>query len=156
VLLYHDDHIHLVTSSYKLMGDATLGIVPCDAQTYYYKVTFTATDSEGLSSTYEKIIKPQCPGSQQPLSITPEKSALTVFPNPTNSSIDIFPMSEITNRNLKMTLFQTNGRLLLEKEGYWQEIKPLLDVALKRVGEGNYLLKISYENFSKTFKIVKN
>jgi glucose/arabinose dehydrogenase len=155
VLLYHDDHIHLITTSYKLIGEATLGIVPCDAQSYYYKVTLTATDSEGLSSTYEKIIKPKCTTAPV-LSISPKKSSLTIAPNPTDSSIDIFPMNELTNRSLKVALFQTNGTLLLEKDGYWQEIKPLLDATLERVGEGNFLLKISYENFSKTFKIVKN
>ncbi|WP_394992749.1 hypothetical protein [Emticicia sp.] len=60
------------------------------------------------------------------------------------------------NRNLKMTLFQTNGTLLVENEGYWQEINPLLDAELERVGEGYFLLNISYENFSKTFKIFNN
>ncbi len=155
VLLYHDDHIHLVTTSYKPIGEATLGVVPCDAQSYYYKITLTATDSEGLSSTYEKIIKPKCP-EVKPLSIAPEKSTLMLGPNPTIASVDIFPMNEITNRNIKMALFQANGTLLLEKEGYWQEMKPLLDAELVKIGEGNFLLKISYDNFSKTFKIVKN
>lgn len=90
------------------------------------------------------------------LAVSSEKFALMIAPNPTESSIDIFPINEIMNRNLKMTLFQTNGTLLVEKEGYWQEIKPLLDAELERVGEGYFLLDISYENFSKTFKIINN
>ena len=153
VLLYHDDHIHFITSSYKLNSEATLSVVPCDAQKYYYKVTLTATDSEGLSSTYEKIIKPKCP---EPLSILSEKSTLSIAPNPTESSVDVFPMNEIANQLVKMTFFQTNGTVLLEKEGYWQEIKPLLDGVLTKVSGGNFLLKISYGNFTKTFKIIKN
>jgi glucose/arabinose dehydrogenase len=157
VLLYHDEHIHFITSIYKLNGNLTLGLVPCDAQKYHYKITLTVTDIEGLSSTYEKVITPKCPEpNPEPLSVLSEKLALKIFPNPTESSIDIFPMNEIINRNLKMTLFQNNGMLLLEKEGYWQEIKPLLDAQLNSIGEGSFLLKISYENFSKTFKIIKN
>ncbi|WP_435353946.1 PQQ-dependent sugar dehydrogenase [Emticicia sp. SJ17W-69] len=157
VMLYHDDHVHLITSFYKSSGEAILGTVPCDAQTYFYKVSLTVTDSEGLSSTFEKKIRPKCSGSEpEPLSISPETSPLVIFPNPTNASIDIFPINEITNRKIKMALFQTNGVILLEKEGFWQEMKPLIENELKRVGEGNFLLKINYENFSKTFKIVKN
>ncbi len=156
VLLYHDNHIHLITSSYKLNSEAILESVPCDAQTYFYKIILVATDSDGLSSTFEKIIKPKCPDAIPVLSIGNEKGVLSVAPNPTAESIDIFPINEIANRSIKMTLFQANGSVLLEKEGYWQEIKPLVDNQLSRGGEGSFLLRISYENFSKTFKIIKN
>ena len=50
-------------------------------------------------------------------------------------------MNEITNQNSKMVFFQANGLLLLEKEGYWQEMKPLLDTELKRVGEGSFFIE---------------
>ncbi|CAH0995897.1 hypothetical protein EMA8858_02025 [Emticicia aquatica] len=156
VLLYHDDHIHFVTSFYRLSGDVVLGIVPCDTQNYFYKVTLTATDSEGLSSTFEKTIKPTCVVIAPVLGTEIEVPSLNVGPNPTEHSVDIFPINELTNKILKTTLHNTNGVLLLEKEGYWQEIKPLLDTKLSNSNDGLYLLKISFDNFSRTFKVMKN
>lgn len=152
VLLYHDDHIHFITSSYKPTGEATLGVVPCDAQTYFYKVTLTATDPEGLSSTYEKTIKPIC----GLLSTSPEQIDLSVAPNPTQNSIDIFPLSSFMNKTLKVSLLYTDGGLMMEKEGFWPEIKPLLDSKLVNAESGLYLLRIETDNFSKTFKVIKN
>ena len=77
-MLFHDDHIHFVTSSYRLIGEAVLNIVPCDAQTYFYKVILTATDAEGLSSIYEKIMKPNC----VILSVSSGSYELSIAPNP--------------------------------------------------------------------------
>ncbi|GGD43152.1 hypothetical protein GCM10011514_03860 [Emticicia aquatilis] len=152
VLLYHDDHIHFVTSSYRLTGEAVLNIVPCDDQIYFYKVTLTATDAEGLSSTYEKVIKPNC----GVLSVSPIASQLSVAPNPTQHTIDIFPLNDLTNKVLKATLYYRNGGVLMEKEAFWQEIKPILDSKLIAAESGMYLLKISTDGFSKTFKVIKN
>jgi hypothetical protein len=151
VLLYHDDHIHFVTSSYRLIGEAVLNIVLCDAQTYFYKVTLTATDAEGLSSTYEKIIKPNC----VVLSVSPQSSKLSIAPNLTRQTIDIFPLNDFTNKLLKATLHYANGGILMEKEAFWQEIKPILDCKLIASENGMYLLKISTDGFSKTFKVIK-
>jgi glucose/arabinose dehydrogenase len=152
VLLYHDDHIHFVTSSYRLTGEAVLTSVPCDAQTYFYKVTLTATDVEGLSSTYEKIIKPNC----VVLSVSPSSSELNIAPNPTPQTIDIFPLNDLTNKLLKATLYYANGSIIMEKEAFWQEIKPILDSKLIAAESGMYLLKISTDGFSKTFKVIKD
>ena len=156
VLLYHDDHIHFVTSSYRLTGEAVLNIVPCDAQTYFYKVTLTATDAEGLSSTYEKIIKPKCPNAGPVLSTETLNTNFNIAPNPTEHTIDIFPLNELTNKTLKATLYYANGGVLMEKEAFWQEIKPVLDSKLIVAESGMYLLKITTDGFSKTFKVIKN
>lgn len=152
VLLHHDDHIHFVTSSYKLVAEAVLGIVPCDAQTYFYKVTLTATDAEGLSSTYEKNIRPNC----GVLSISSLNSELGITPNPTEQSVDIFPLNDLTNKKLTVTLYYIDGGILMQKEGFWQEIKPNLDTKLIAAESGMYLLKVSTDGFSKTFKVIKN
>ena len=152
VLLHHDDHIHFVTSSYKLVAEAVLGIVPCDAQTYFYKVTLTATDAEGLSSTYEKNIRPNC----GVLSISSLNLELGITPNPTEQSVDIFPLNDLTNKKLTVTLYYIDGGILMQKEGFWQEIKPNLDTKLIAAESGMYLLKVSTDGFSKTFKVIKN
>lgn len=158
VLLYHDDHIHFITSFYKPSGDAVLGIVPCDAQTYFYKVTLTTTDSEGLSSVYEKMIVPKCKVVivDPPLGTETQTAEFNIAPNPTSQSIDIFSESGVLNKKLKLTLFQVNGSILLEKEGFWQEIKPSLDAKLIYSNTGMYLLKITSDGFSKTLKVIKN
>lgn len=152
VLLYHDDHIHFVTSSYRLIGEAVLNIVPCDAQTYFYKVTLTATDAEGLSSTYDKIIKPNC----VVLSVSPSIYELNIAPNPTQQTIDIFPLNDLTNKFVKVILYNMNGGIIMEKEAIWPEVKPLLDSKLIAVESGMYLLKISTDGFSKSFKVIKD
>ncbi len=151
VLLFHDDHIHFVTSAYRLNAEAVLGTIPCDAQSYAYKVTLTATDSEGLSATYEKIIRPNCV-----LGVETLNNQISIGPNPTQQSVDIFPIDELTNKSLKITLFNEKGNILLEKEGFWPEIKPVLDKTLIDATLGMYLLKIVTNSFSKTFKVIKN
>lgn len=156
VLLYHDDHIHFITSSYKLKTDVVLGIVPCDAQTYFYKITLTASDSDGLSNTFEKSIKPICVIQPPILGVEPQISNLSIGPNPTRNSIDVFPINELTNKKTKVTLYQSNGNILMEKEGFWQEIKPFLDKSLINAKEGLLFLKIVSDDFSKTFKVIKN
>lgn len=152
VLLYHDDHIHFVTSSYKLKTETVLAIVPCDAQTYFYKITLTATDSDGLSSTFEKSVKPLC----SILGTETKYNQLRIGPNPTNNTIDVFSIKELTNKPVNITLYDLKGNILMEEEGFYEEIKPFLDKTLINCSEGMFMLKISSEGFSKTFKVIKN
>ena len=65
--------------------------MPCDAQTYFYKVILTATDAEGLSSIYEKIILPNC----VILSVSSGSYELSIAPNPNQQKIDIFPLNDL-------------------------------------------------------------
>ena len=149
VLLFHHDNIHLVSSSYRLNGEAVLNIVPsCDAQTYFYKVILTATYAEDLSSIYEKTIKPNC----VILRVSSSSYELSIALNPTQQMIDIFQLNDITNKLLKATLNYATGGIIMNKEA----IMPILDAKLIAAESGMYLLKISTDGLSKTFKVMKD
>jgi hypothetical protein len=88
--------------------------------------------------------------------VSPSSSELNIAPNPTQQTIDIFPLNDLTNKLLKATLYYSKGSIIIEKEAFWQEIKPILDSKLIEAESGMYLLKISTDGFSKTFKVIKD
>lgn len=69
--LYHNEHWHKELNLQSLNGSFQFGLVPCDANTYYYRFILTVTDSYGLSSTFQKDIFPNCNPSDQVPPIIP-------------------------------------------------------------------------------------
>lgn len=160
VVLHHDQHTHFVTSFRKPEGQVTLGQVPCDSQTYFYRVSLTVTDPLGLSATYDKDIKPLCPGD----SISdpdpdpdpdPEPVILSVYPNPTKNTIELLASDDLNNHLIKVRLLRNTGQLISEREGYWKVLKGQLNNDLTDQSSGIYLLSVRYGDKNKVFRIYK-
>jgi hypothetical protein len=79
-----------------------------------------------------------------------------LLPIQLSKQLIFFPLNDLTNKLLKATLYYANGSIIMEKEAFWQEIKPILDSKLIAAESGMYLLKISTDGFSKTFKVIKD
>jgi glucose/arabinose dehydrogenase len=58
--LHHDDHTHFQTAINTQQGQMILGSVPCDEQSYFYRIELKVTDALGLSSEIYQDIKPIC------------------------------------------------------------------------------------------------
>ncbi|MEO1518059.1 MAG: GEVED domain-containing protein [Bacteroidota bacterium] len=66
--LYHNNHNHLEPADNNPSTTTVLTPVGCDGATYWYRVSLTVTDPEGLSTTFSKDIFPNCSGSNQSIS----------------------------------------------------------------------------------------
>jgi glucose/arabinose dehydrogenase len=58
--LHHDTHFHPNPSNTQQSSSFTMTPLPCDNEVYYYQVTLTVTDPQGLSTTKSKNIAPYC------------------------------------------------------------------------------------------------
>jgi hypothetical protein len=87
---------------------------------------------------------------------TPEVTGLVdkIFPNPFNSNINIIfnkPISE----NITVELYDLSGRKLYESTSIHNEMVLQVDFAEAAIRPGAYLLKVTGENETKVFKVVK-
>lgn len=156
VVLHHDEHTHFVSSFRKSEGQIVLGQVPCDSQTYFYRVSLTVTDPLGLSATYNKDIKPLCPGdtttNPDP---DPEPVILSVYPNPTKNTIELLASDDLDNHLIRVRLLRNTGQLISEREGYWKILKGQLNNDLSDQSSGIYLLSVRFGEKNKIFRIYK-
>lgn len=60
VILHHDNHEHPEPISYSKNSRATLSMLPCDGHVYFYRIKFTITDPQGLSTVKSQDIYPVC------------------------------------------------------------------------------------------------
>ena len=56
---------------------------------------------------------------------------------------------------MKVSLLHTTGKVISQKEGFWNEIKAEINTHLMAQSYGIYLLNIIYGDKNKTFKILK-
>ncbi|GAB3511969.1 hypothetical protein GCM10027442_22460 [Emticicia fontis] len=156
VVLHHDEHTHFVNSFRKLEGQITLGQVPCDSQTYFYRVSLIVTDPLGLSATYNKDIKPLCPGdSTSNPDPDPDPVILSVYPNPTKSTIELLASEDLDNHLIKLRLLRNTGQVISEREGYWKILKGQVNNDLSDQSAGIYLLSVKYGDKNKVFRVYK-
>ncbi|MEL7375876.1 MAG: PQQ-dependent sugar dehydrogenase [Bacteroidota bacterium] len=60
VFLHHDDHFHPEFRDNQFQSRAFTGPPGCEEETYFLRVSFTATDPEGLSTNLEQYLYPDC------------------------------------------------------------------------------------------------
>ncbi len=58
--LHHDTHFHPNPADTQQSSSFTMSPLPCDNEVYYYQVTLTVTDAQGLSAVKTKNIVPDC------------------------------------------------------------------------------------------------
>jgi len=76
----------------------------------------------------------------------------TVYPNPTHATLSLNILDGDTT-NLSFTLFDVNGKLLVESS----DVQPSTFIDLTTYDSGIYLLHVfKQNNILKTFKIIKN
>jgi glucose/arabinose dehydrogenase len=156
VVLHHDEHTHFVSSFRKQEGQISLGQVPCDSQTYFYRVSLVVSDPLGLSATYSKDIWPVCEGDTIPDPDTdPDPVILSVYPNPTKNTINLLASDDMDNHLVKLTLFRNTGQVISEREGYWKRLKEQISNDLAGQSVGIYLLSVSYGKKNQVFRIYK-
>ncbi len=152
VVLHHDEHTHFVSSFRKREGTIVLGQVPCDSQTYFYRVSLIVTDPLGLSATYERNIRPLCEGDSIP---DPDPIILSVYPNPTKNTINLLASDDMDNHLFKLRLYRNSGQVISQREGYWKNLKEQISNDLAGQSVGIYLLSVSYGNKNEVFRIYK-
>ena len=78
VLLHHNDHNHLITSYTSHSATAVLEATGCDGiNIYYYRILLTVTDPQGLATTREVRLYPDCgPNTPPTISSIPDQSIL--------------------------------------------------------------------------------
>ncbi|WNJ16722.1 DUF2341 domain-containing protein [Pontibacter sp. G13] len=59
-VLYHNDHNHPDPVIYDSSSTVSLDPIGCESDTYWWRVNFTITDPEGLSSSTYKDLYPRC------------------------------------------------------------------------------------------------
>jgi len=63
--LFHDGHSHAEPIDNNPSTSTSLSPIECDGSTYWFRVTLKVTDPEGLYTTFQKDIFPDCPGLPQ-------------------------------------------------------------------------------------------
>jgi glucose/arabinose dehydrogenase len=156
VVLHHDEHTHFVTSFRKPEGQITLGQVPCDSQNYFYRISLVVSDPLTLSATFDKDIKPLCPGDTIPdPDPDPEPVILSVYPNPTKNTVNLLASDDLDNHLIKLRLVRNTGQTISEREGYWKTLKEQISKDLEDQSPGIYLLSVRYRDKNKVFRIYK-
>ena len=82
VLLHHNDHNHLVDSDTNHSTTAVLDPTGCDGiNIYYYRILLTVTDPQGLATTQEVRLYPDCgPDTPPTISNIPDQSIPKMVP----------------------------------------------------------------------------
>lgn len=159
VVLHHEEHTHFVSMLRRPEGQIVLGQVPCDSQTYFYRISLVvsdASDGTGLSTTYEKDIKPICEGDPDPdPDPDPEPVILSVYPNPTKNTIELLASDDMDSHLIQLKLFRNTGQMVSEQEGYWRDLKEQVNRELSSQSFGVYILSLKYGNKTKVFRIYK-
>ena len=88
--LYHNNHNHNEPIDNNRITSTQLSPVGCDGATYWYRITLTVTDPQGLSTSYYKDLFPNCSGANQIITFAGISDKLTTDGpftiNPSSSS----------------------------------------------------------------------
>jgi len=106
--------------------------------------TGEVTDTESLSQLL--------PPNQTPVKDHLDKANITIYPNPTNSTITI-EMSDYQEEIIMAHVLSSNGSLLLEGEIRNQN---KYSVDLSRFASGQYYLILTRKNETISYTIIKN
>jgi hypothetical protein len=114
--------------------------------TYENKGTYTAMDLNGCDNV-----------SNQMIIADSATSNLYVYPNPNNGSFIVQQFSNNANQKRAITLFDTKGARVYYKEYTLSSGSDVMEVAVKKLSAGTYLLVLSDGNGNKiaTKKVVK-
>lgn len=69
--LFHDGHSHAEPIDNNPSTTTSLSPIECDGSTYWFRITLKVTDPEGLFTTFQKDIFPDCPGLPQTVNCDP-------------------------------------------------------------------------------------
>ena len=69
--LFHNGHSHAEPIDNNPTTTTSLSSIECDGSTYWFRVTLKVTDPEGLFTTFQKDIFPDCPGLPQSINCPP-------------------------------------------------------------------------------------
>src|SRR5439155_14205149 len=111
VLLRHNDHNHLVDSDTNHSTTAVLDPTGCDGiNIYYYRILLTVTDPQGLATTQEVRLYPDCgPDTPPTISSIPDQ---TIFPNGSTGPIP-FTVGDAETNPLNLQLSAVSSNLVL-------------------------------------------
>ena len=99
--LFHNDHSHDEAPINNPTGTAVLSPIGCDGTTYWYRITLTVTDPQGLSTTVYKDLFPNCSGNNQSIAFNSIPDKLTNSPT--------FTLNPSASSGLPVTLFLVSG-----------------------------------------------
>ncbi len=112
VLLHHNDHNHLVYSDTNHSTTAVLDPTGCDGiNIYYYRILLTVTDPQGLATTQEVRLYPDCgPDTPPTISNIPDQTI------PQNGSTGPIPFTvgdvQVAPANLQLSGVSSNLGLI--------------------------------------------
>ena len=112
VLLHHNDHNHLVYSDTNHSTTAVLDPTGCDGiNIYYYRVILTVTDPQGLATTQEVRLYPDCgPDTPPTISNIPNQ---TIFQNTSTGPIPFtVGDAQVAPANLQLSAASSNSVLV--------------------------------------------
>jgi len=69
--LFHNGHSHAEPIDNNPSTNTSLSPIECDGSTYWFRVTLKVTDPEGLFTTFQKDIFPDCVGLPQTINCAP-------------------------------------------------------------------------------------
>ncbi|MFY7889784.1 MAG: PQQ-dependent sugar dehydrogenase [Spirosomataceae bacterium] len=150
--LHHNTHYHPDPVSTSSVSSFSMTPVPCDGNTYFYRVKLTITDTQGLSSTYVKDIYPSCSNDLE---------------NPTvPSNLQVIAKSETTISLAWNKATDNSGILQYELVNIGIDTSYTSDTSLTISGliqETSYEFKIraidssgNYSNYSNIFSVTTN
>lgn len=82
------------------------------------------------------------------------KIEIAVYPNPTSGLVH-FNLSNVTEKNIVVSLFDINGRLLKTSTFYSSEEQILQEMDISHLSNGAYILKFNSDNQEFTKQIIK-
>ncbi|HEY1055623.1 MAG TPA: T9SS type A sorting domain-containing protein, partial [Emticicia sp.] len=80
---------------------------------------------------------------------------LSVYPNPTKSTIELLASEDLDNHLIKLRLLRNTGQVISEREGYWKILKGQVNNDLSDQSAGIYLLSVKYGDKNKVFRVYK-
>jgi glucose/arabinose dehydrogenase len=105
VALYHNEHNHPEPPINQKTTSTVISPVGCDGATYWYRITLTVKDVQGLSTVLSKDIYPNCGGIQQMITFNGVSNKLNTDAH--------FAINAVSSSNLPISYYVLSGPAML-------------------------------------------
>ena len=118
-----------------------------------HQVTVTVADQAGNSSSAVVVVEVTESGVTGLFG--PEQQPLVVYPNPTKGPVTLKLENEMAGENIRVSLFDLQGKQLLQQQGSLEEGMKKVNAYLEKTAAGMYLLQLQRKDKVLRVKVMK-
>lgn len=159
--IYHESHTHPGTIDNDSSTYTILTPTPCDNEIYFYRISLTVTDPEGLSGFDFVDVYPDCSvGINELSALNTNGLSLIAIPNPTVSAttLRLFSKEKLFGQKAEVKIYSTDGRLVFNNQYAIEQDFNKIDLSLdlnSNLAKGIYYVNVTIANKQAYTKLIK-